>query len=55
MINTLFLTAIFRETSAKEQIELQRIRTLLDNEKSKLEELEQCRNATQKSGESCVI
>ena len=41
---------LFRESSAKDQIELQRIRNLLDNERSKLQQLEQCRNATQKSG-----
>lgn len=38
-----------KETIAKEQIEAQRYKTLLDNERSKVAELEQCHNATDKS------
>jgi len=38
-----------KEQMAKEQIELTRYRTLLENEKQKVTELEQERNATDKS------
>ena len=38
-----------KETDAKEQIEIQRYKTLLENEKSKVAELEQVKNAEDKS------
>jgi hypothetical protein len=38
-----------KEQMAKDQIELARYRTLLENEKQKVAELEQERNATDKS------
>ena len=38
-----------KETMAKDQIEVQRYKTLLENERSKVAELEQCHNATDKS------
>ena len=41
--------AELREANAKEQIETSRYRTLLENEKQKVVELEQFRNATDKS------
>ncbi len=38
-----------KETTAKDQIELQRYKTLYENEKTKVVELEQCRNAIDKT------
>jgi len=40
---------LFTELVAREEIEIQRYRTLLDNEKQKVSELELYRNATDKS------
>ena len=43
------LNFVFREQSATDQIELARVRSLLLSEKNRLEELEQCMNAKQRS------